>query len=92
MYRLKLTCQGVPSAAGLAAASDITQEFVEHRKWFSNVRCLWDGEQLALEADSDFDSDGSALADEFSDCVVAYVAGNFDMTVTVESVTRVHRS
>jgi hypothetical protein len=92
MFRVKLTCQGIPSAAGTEAAADITCEFVEHRKWFSNVRCFWDGERLVLEADSDFDSDGSALADEFSDCVVAYVASEFGMSISVESVSKMHGS
>jgi hypothetical protein len=81
-------CVGVPPAAGSEAASDITAEFAQHRRWFSNVACRWDGERLVLEADSDVDSDGAALADEFSDCVSAYVAGEFDSTISVESVVK----
>ena len=89
MYRVKLICIGVPPAAGGEAASDITEEFAEHRRWFSNVSCRWDGARLVLEADSDFDSDGIALSDEFSDCVSAYVAGDFDSTISVESVAKI---
>ncbi len=92
MFRVKLTCRGIPSAVGTEAASDITREFAEHRNWWFNVRCCWDGELLVLEADSDFDSDGSALADEFSDCVVAYVAGEFDVSLSVERPKSMVRS
>jgi hypothetical protein len=89
MYRVKLIGVGIPPAAGGEAASDITQEFAEHRRWFSNVSCRWDGDKLVLEADSDIDSDGRALSDEFSDCISAYVAGEFDSTISVESVATI---
>jgi hypothetical protein len=89
MYHLELTCVGIPPAAGGEAAFDITTEFTENRRWFSNVSCRWDGEKLVLEADSDVDSDGRALSDEFSDCVSAYVAGKFDSAISVESVAKI---
>jgi hypothetical protein len=43
----------------------------------------------APKADSDVDSNGRALSDEFSDCVSAYVAGKFDSTISVESVAKI---
>ncbi len=92
MYRVRLICVGVPPAAGAEAASDITEEFAEHRRWFSNVSCRWDGEGLVLEADSDFDSDGRALSDEFSDCVTAYVAGDFNSTISLDSVATIEEA
>lgn len=87
MYRLKMICKGVPAAAGAAGALDITREFVEQRTWWKNVTCRWDGTTLILEADSDFDSDGAALGDEFSDCVAAFVEGTFGFEILAESVT-----
>ncbi len=37
--------------------------------------CHWDGVMLILVADNDYDRDGEALADEFSDTVAAYAPG-----------------
>ena len=59
----------VPKAAGPRAAIDITEEFA-HRPWHQNVRCPWDGEILRLEADNDYDENGLALSDEFSDAIL----------------------
>jgi len=65
---------------------DITEEFT-HRPWHQNVQCSWDGSRLTLQADNDFDADGSALADEFSDAIAACIAEGFDGSITVDSVT-----
>jgi len=89
MYRLKLICTGVPEAVGAEGAVGITDEFAQHRTWWQNATCRWDGKQLVLEADSDFDSDGGALSDEFSDCVSAFVDGLFGYAISVESATKV---
>ena len=89
MYRLRLVCLGIPSLSGPEGASDITKEFADHRTWFSNVTCRWDGHSLILEADSDFDSDGRALLDEYSDCISAYVSGDFDSSISIDSVVKV---
>lgn len=88
MYRVALACHGIPTEHGAEAAADITREFAEHRQWHKNVRCSWDGAGLALEAENDYDKDGAALADEFSDCISAYVSGTFSYQVTIESVTK----
>jgi hypothetical protein len=77
----------VPESAGAEAAIDITREFADHRPWHGNVICSWDGRRLMLQADNDFDSNGLALLDEFSDCIAAYIA-SFDGGITVESVTK----
>jgi len=89
MYRIVLACYGVPESAGVEAAKDITVEFEDHRTWYSDVVCTWDGVRLVLQADSDVDSDGIALLDEFSDCTAAYIEELFDGEIKVESVTRV---
>ena len=77
----------MPSGAGAQAAQDITEEFREHRPWYRNVACTWDGSRLLLRAESDNDDDGLALSDEFSDCLSAYIAEPFDGNIRVESVS-----
>ena len=85
MYRVVLACHGLPESSGAEAAIDITKEFTDHRPWHVNVICSWDGQRLVLQADNDFDSNGLALLDEFSDCIAAYLVP-FDGRITVESV------
>lgn len=72
MFHIVLECEGVPKAAGPQAAVDITEEF-SHRPWHQNVKCTWDGLVLRLEADNDYDENGLALSDEFSDAISACV-------------------
>ena len=85
MYRIQVTCDGVPAAIGAQAAIDITQEFQE-RPWHQNVACSWDGAKLLLQADNDFDLNGLALMDEFSDAIAACVEEGFDGAMKVERV------
>jgi hypothetical protein len=86
LYKLTLTCNGVPKHVGQQAAQDITEEF-KHRPWHQDVSCSWDGELLVLEATNDFDADGLALRDEFSDAVSACIKEGFDGDITIRSVT-----
>ena len=86
MYRVILACTCVTADAGPAAARDITEEFT-HRQWHSNVKCEWDGSRLILQADNDFDSDGLALLDEFSDAISAYIREPIDAKMEIVSVT-----
>jgi hypothetical protein len=86
MYRIVLACSGVRADDALEAARDITEEFT-HRPWHQNVRCEWDGPRLMLHAENDFDSDGRALGDEFSDAIIACVRDGFDGNIEVVSVT-----
>jgi hypothetical protein len=88
MYRIVLACYDVPVTAGEKAADDITHEFGQHRKWHSNVICSWDGNRLILRADNDFDFNGLALIDEFSDCISAYIAELFDGEIKIESIIK----
>ena len=78
MYRVILACDGVPAAEGAEAAIDIERAFREHRSHHQNVSCRFVDGKLVLEAENDFDADGLALMDEFSDCISAYVATPFD--------------
>lgn len=86
MYRIVLACGGVPAEVGTVAARDIAEEFA-HRPWHQNVRCDWDGSRLTLQADNDFDSNGLALIDEFSDAISASIADGFDGGIDVASVS-----
>jgi hypothetical protein len=86
LYRIILECNGVPVHAGAEAARDITKEFIQ-RPWHQNVRCEWDGSRLILRAENDFDSDGLALRDEFSDAISAYIQDGFDGDIDIVSVS-----
>jgi hypothetical protein len=85
-YKVVLSCSDVPVAAGEDAAIDITREFAKHRPWHKNVSCTWDGSKLFLLAENDYDPEGLALIDEFSDCISAYIVDGFDGGIKVESV------
>jgi hypothetical protein len=85
IYRIILVCTHVPAHAGAAAAQDITEKFT-HRPWHKNVTCIWDGSQLILQADNDFDSDGLALLDEFSDAISACIKDGFDGDLNIVSI------
>jgi hypothetical protein len=85
MYRIILVCKGVPAHAGAAAARHITEEFT-HRPWHKDVTCAWDGSQLILKADNDFDSNGLALLDEFSYAMSTCIKVGFDGDLNVVSI------
>ena len=85
MYRIVLACKGVPPALGANGARDVAEEFT-HRPWHRNVTCEWDGSQLILQADNDFDANGLALRDEFSDAISACIHDAFDGDIDVLSV------
>jgi hypothetical protein len=87
MYKAILACHGVPTHLGEQAAIDITEEFT-HRPWHRSVVCSWDGSQLVLEGENDYDSDGLALLDEFSDAIAACVSDIFDGGIAIRSVTK----
>ena len=70
MYRVVLECSDVPPL--------IESEFREHRPHHQNVNCTFESGRLVLVAENNFDADGRALMDEFSDCISAYIATPFD--------------
>ena len=82
MFHILLECNGIPVEAGAQAAADIEEEFT-HRPWHRNVRCDWDGSRLRLQASNDFDANGLALLDEFSDAICACIvdAQYYDLRV-----------
>ena len=81
MFRITWACEGVPASAGHAAASDIRREFAEHRQHHNNVVCTFTNGDLILTVENDFDPEGLALMDEFSDCISAYIAELFDRRI-----------
>jgi len=85
-YRVVFACDGVPRHAGPWGAIDITEEFT-HRPWHQNSTCMWDGQPLILQRENDFDPEGLALMDEFSDAVAACITGLFDGSIRVVSTT-----
>jgi hypothetical protein len=87
MFRIILSCDGVPPSVASEAALDIAAEFTEHRPWHRNVSCRWTGSHLILQVENDFDSEGLALMDEFSDCLSAYIDEAFDGEIKLESLT-----
>ena len=74
MYRIIITCEGVPKGEGAQAAAD------------ENALCPWDGFNLILKLDNDYDENGLAAQDEFSSCISAYITQKFDGDIRVESV------
>jgi hypothetical protein len=87
-YRLVLECDGVPSDPGAQGAVDITKGFAK-RRWHRNARCNWDGKSLSLTVENDFDPDGRALMDEFSDEISACIRGGFGGDLRIVSVTEI---
>jgi len=88
VYRVTLVCSGLNEAEGAAAAADILEEF-SHRPWQWDPRCEWKDGVLRMSATNDFDKDGNALLDEFSDAVHACVHYSGKISIRVESVTHV---
>jgi hypothetical protein len=85
LYHAILTCGGPTDAEAANAPADIVEEF-RHRPWHQNVSCRWDGHLLWLEAENDYDPDGSALLDEFWDAVIACVSAAGTLHFEVVSV------
>jgi len=90
MFRIVLSCEGIPMHAGPQAARDIANEFINHRTWHKNVTCTWDerSRSLILQAESEFDNNGLALRDEFSDAITANVKDAGEGDIRVVSATK----
>jgi hypothetical protein len=81
-----LICEDVPIAEGAQAALDITQNFALHRPHHTKAVCTWNGSALLLVVENDFDDNGLATQDEFSDEISGAVASAFDGDLKVLSV------
>jgi len=74
MYRIVIVCPGVSDRLGAEAAADIQKHFEADRPHHQNVRCSFTAGELTLTAENDFDTNGLALQDEFSDCISAFLS------------------
>lgn len=81
MYRITIECLDVAPNLGPQAARDIEQEFRVHRTWHRELSCAFADGKLLLVACNDFDVEGEALLDEFSDCLVAYLGEHGEMRI-----------
>ena len=87
MYEVIVQCMGAPAEAAQSGVIDLLDEFT-HRPWHTHVRCHAGGGVIVLTAVNDYDSQGLALLDEFSDAVVACVdLGGATVSFQVLSVT-----
>ena len=88
MFRIVLECDagGLSAEIGEQAAIDIAEEF-GHRPWHTNVRCAWDSPCMRLEAENDYDNQGLAIRDEFSDALAACVAMYERVDIRIVSIT-----
>jgi hypothetical protein len=89
MYRIVLEFSGVLEDEGETAAQDITRHFAEFRQHHQNVSCVYKDRALTLTAYNDFDPEGLALLDEFSDCICAFTSNTVDGTLVVKSASRI---
>lgn len=87
-YRVVLQCHGVPSGLGERGAKEIAANFAR-RSWQRNAVCSWDGATLTLSVENDFDRQGRATMDEFSDEISACIPGSFDGDLRVVSVIEI---
>jgi hypothetical protein len=88
MFRIVLACGGVPTGEGAQAALDIAKEFNDVRTpRYTNSTCIFEHGSLVLSCDTDWDSDGLNLMDEFSDCLSACIATPFDGDLRLVAVT-----
>ena len=88
VFKVTVSCRGVPPEQGPQLAVDVAAGFAA-RPWHTSVRCRWLVDRLELEAENDFDSDGSALEDEFWDEVLANLGDGFErITFSIDSVSR----
>jgi hypothetical protein len=51
--------------------------------------CSFTNSELVLTAENDFDPNGLALMDEFSDCIAAYIAEPFDGKIRLVNATTI---
>jgi hypothetical protein len=86
LFKITFACEGVPKHLGAQAAIDIAEDF-KQRPWHQNVTCTWDGSRLLLTAENDYDENGLALQDEFSDEISACVSDGFDGSLRLISVS-----
>jgi hypothetical protein len=92
MFKITVSCRGISEQSALAGLTDITDEFA-NRPWHQNISCRWENDCIILEAQNDFDAEGKALLDEFSDAVCACMPiEQMPISFSIESVHEVSGS
>jgi hypothetical protein len=92
VFRVVVSCAGISETTALLGIPEITAEF-GCRPWHEHVLCSWTGDRILLQADNDFDENGQALLDEFSDAICACVPiENTAISFAVESVIPIARN
>ena len=86
MFIIRMSCDGVPQSFGAQGSVCITEEFAQ-RTWHTSALCTWNGSSLVLEVENDFDENGSATQDEFSDLISGCIQPGFDGDITIESIS-----
>ena len=85
MFRVTVKFERIARDVWPKALEDVRTEFRD-RPWHRIVDVRWAGNTLLVIAENDYDSDGEALANEFSDTVAAYAPGSPGYRVDVVSV------
>jgi hypothetical protein len=91
MFRVTVSCEGIAPEKWPQALSDVREEFVS-RHWHRIIDVRWSGQTLLLTVENDYDADGEALADEFSDTIAACAPGTPGYSVRILSVGEQDRS
>ena len=89
MYRITVICERISSESWPDALEDVRNEF-KCRPWHCVQDVHWSQDTLFLVAVNDYDEDGEALADEFSDIVAANAPGALGYRVSVAAVETVN--
>jgi hypothetical protein len=84
-YEVTLRCCGPNLENAATVVRDILDGFKE-RPWHENVRLEWTGECLVLRVENDFDDDGNALQDEFSDELSGATAADWQGNLQIVAV------
>jgi hypothetical protein len=93
MYRIVAICDGVQPGCGVEAARNITAEFAALGDQYVSAQCEWNGSELVLRADSEWDENGGLTADYFYKCVFACATELAPSGgVSIKSVEEVHES
>jgi hypothetical protein len=91
MFRIIVSCDGITPEKWPEAMSHVREEFAS-RHWHRIIDIRWSGQTLLLTAENDYDVNGEALADEFSDTIAAYAPGAPGYSVRIVSVAKQDRS
>jgi hypothetical protein len=79
-----LACDGIPADRGPETVADVAKEFTQ-RAWHENVESTWRDGSLLLSAENEYDRQGLALMDEFSDAISACTAADFGYSIRLVS-------